>query len=103
MEKINRWSEELSPLTEILDKTELEVLIKWGAPIYTLNGKNIVACGGFKHHFALWFYNGVFLKDPYQVLTSGTEGKTKALRQWRFTSMAEIDEKKINEYVSESI
>ena len=103
MDKINHWEEELNRLTEILDKSSLKVEVKWGAPIYTLNGKNIVACGGFKHHFALWFYNGVFLKDPYKVLSSGTEGKTKALRQWRFTSMDKIDEKKITEYLNESI
>lgn len=103
MDKVNQWGEELNRLNEILDKSGLEVAIKWGAPIYTLNGKNIVACGGFKNHFALWFYNGVFLKDPYKVLSSGTEGKTKALRQWRFTSKDEIDEKKITEYINESI
>ena len=103
MDKINQWSEELNCLTEILDKSGLEVVVKWGAPVYTLNGKNIVACGGFKNHFALWFYNGVFLKDPYKVLSSGTEGKTKALRQWRFSSMDEIDEKKITEYIKESV
>ncbi|MBA5630199.1 YdeI/OmpD-associated family protein [Moheibacter lacus] len=103
MDKINQWTEELNRLTEIIDKTGLEVAIKWGAPIYTLKGKNIVACGGFKHHFALWFNNGVFLKDPYQVLSSGTEGKTKSMRQWRFTSMDQIDEKKITEYLNESI
>ncbi len=103
MDKVNQWGEELNRLTKILDKTGLEVVIKWGSPVYTLNGKNIVAYGGFKNHFALWFYNGVFLKDPYKVLTSGTEGKTKALRQWRFHSMDEIDEKKITEYLKESI
>ncbi len=103
MDKVNHWNEELNRLTEILDKMGLEVAIKWGSPVYTLNGKNIVSFGGFKHHFAIWFYNGVFLKDPYKVLTSGTEGKTKALRQWRFHSIDEIDEKKITEYLKESI
>ena len=103
MDKVNHWSEELNRLTEILDKTGLEVAIKWGTPVYTLNGKNIVGFCGFKNHFALWFYNGVFLKDPYKVLSTGSEGKTKALRQWRFHSMDEIDEKKITEYLDESI
>lgn len=103
MNKVEHWTEELNRLTEILDKTGLQVAIKWGTPIYTLKGKNIAGICGFKNHFALWFYNGVYLKDPYRVLTSGTEGKTKGLRQWRFHSMDEIDEKKIIEYLDESI
>jgi len=61
-----------------------------------------VSYGGFKNHFALWFQNGVFLKDPYKVLISSNDN-TKALRQWRFTSMDEIDEKKILEYVKEAV
>ncbi|GEM_PF-5512279 len=39
MDKINQWEEELAKLAEILNKSELEVMTKWGAPVYTLNGK----------------------------------------------------------------
>ncbi|HNQ27126.1 MAG TPA: YdeI/OmpD-associated family protein [Aquaticitalea sp.] len=102
MDKTNYWQEELNRLAEILDKSGLEVMTKWGAPVYTRNGKNIVSFAGFKHHFSLWFQNGVFLKDPYNVLISSND-KTKALRQWRFSSMDEIDEKKILEYVKEAV
>ncbi len=101
MDKTNRWTEELGCLAEILDKSGLELTTKWGAPIYTHKGKNIVAYAGFKNHFALWFYNGVFLKDPYKVLVSAKD-ETKALRQWRFSTMEEINEKKILEYVKEA-
>lgn len=31
------------------------------------------------------------------------QSKTKSLRQWRFTSKSEIDEKKITEYIYEAI
>lgn len=102
MDKTNHWKEELGKLTEILDKSGLEVMIKWGLPVYTYNGKNIISFSGFKNHFALWFPNGVFLKDPYKVLISSNDN-TKALRQWRFHSMEEIDEKKILEYVKEAV
>jgi len=101
MDKTNRWTEELSRLAEILNKSGLELRTKWGAPVYTHKGKNIVAYAGFKYHFALWFYNGVFLKDSYKVLVSAKD-ETKALRQWRFRTMEEIDEKKILEYVKEA-
>lgn len=102
MDKINHWNEELNLLTEIVEKSGLEKTIKWGAPVYTHKGKNIISFGGFKNHFALWFYNGVFLKDPYKVLVSAQE-RTKALRQWRFHSIDEIDEKIILEYIEESV
>jgi len=103
MDKINHWEKELNWLTEIIERTNLVKTIKWGSPVYTHNSKNIVSFGGFKNYFALWFYNGVFLKDPYKVLINAQEGKTKALRQWRFASMGEIDEKKILQYVNEAI
>ncbi len=103
MDKVNQWAKELELLTQILNKTELVQTIKWGSPVYTHGEKNIVSFGGFKNYFTLWFYNGVFLKDPYKVLVNAQEGKTKALRQWRFKSIEEIDEKKILEYVSEAI
>jgi uncharacterized protein YdeI (YjbR/CyaY-like superfamily) len=51
----------------------------------------------------LWFYNGVFLKDKNKVLINAQDGKTKALRQWRFTSKDEINEKLILEYIREAI
>lgn len=102
MDKVNHWHEELELLQQILNKTKLVETTKWGAPVYTHNGKNIVGFVGFKNHFTLWFYNGVFLTDPYKVLMSAQE-KTKALRQWRFNSKEEIDEQKILEYINEAI
>ncbi|SMC59634.1 YdeI/OmpD-associated family protein [Moheibacter sediminis] len=102
MDKINHWGKELELLQKILNKTELTETIKWGTTVYTHNGKNIVGFVGFKNYFTLWFYNGVFLTDPYKVLISAQE-KTKALRQWRFNLMEEIDEKQILEYVKEAI
>jgi uncharacterized protein YdeI (YjbR/CyaY-like superfamily) len=103
MDKINQWAKELEALKAILEKANLDVAVKWGAEVYTYNGKNIVSYGGFKHFFTLWFYNGVFLKDKYNVLVNAQEGKTKSLRQWRFTSIDEIDEKKILAYIAEAI
>ena len=65
--------------------------------------KNVVGWAGFKHFFSIWFYNGVFLRDPYNVLISASEGKTKSLRQWRLNATTEFDEHKILEYIDESI
>ncbi len=97
------WSELENRLKTIFSQTELTETVKWGIPVYTVENKNVVGLAGMKNHFALWFYNGVFLSDPYQVLINAQEGKTKAMRQWRFESIEEIDEPKILEYLQESI
>lgn len=101
--KVNQWTEELEILKSILNKTELVETIKWGAPIYTFNNKNVIGIGGFKSYFGVWFMNGVFLKDEAKVLVNAQEGVTKALRQWRFNSKAEIDEKLLLAYIKEAI
>lgn len=99
----DKWGEELSYLSSIIQKTPLEKMVKWGSDVYTFNGKNVLSYGGFKNYFALWFYNGVFLQDKYNVLISAQEGVTKSLRQWRFSSTKEVDEEKILEYAYEAI
>ena len=97
------WQKELRQLRDILRSTELEETIKWGMPVYTLHGKNVVGIAGFKNHFGLWFYQGALLEDPRGVLMNAQEGKTKAMRQWRFDSAAEIKPRYIKAYVKESI
>jgi uncharacterized protein YdeI (YjbR/CyaY-like superfamily) len=82
-------------MREILCSTELKETIKWGTPVYTINDKNIVGLGSFKSYVGLWFYQGVFLKDEAGVLINATEGITKAMRQWRFNSVEEIDDRLI--------
>ncbi len=103
MEYNEQWAEELSLLASVIANAPLDKAIKWGSEVFTFNGKNVISYGGFRNFFALWFYNGVFLKDKYGVLIAASEGKTKSLRQWRFTSLAEVDEKKILEYIYEAI
>ena len=107
-EKSNQWNrshlwvEELELLKAVINKSGLVETIKWGAPVYTYNGKNVLGMMGLKHYFAIWFYKGVFLKDEAGVLVSADEN-TKSLRQWRFTSKADINEKMILQYIDEAI
>lgn len=103
MQSTENWTRELEIVASLLAKAPLDKSIKWGAEVFTYNGKNVVSYGGFKNYFTIWFYNGVFLKDKYKVLINAQEMKTKSLRQWRFTSKEEIDEKKILEYINEAI
>lgn len=103
MQNNPNWSKEIELVASIINKLPLEKAIKWGAEVFTYNGKNVVSYGGFKNFFTIWFYNGVFLEDKYKVLVNAQEGKTKSLRQWRFISIDEIDEKKIIAYINEAI
>ncbi|PIF59910.1 YdeI family protein [Flavobacterium sp. 2] len=102
-DKVNNWQEELLFLKSIIDKTELVETIKWGGPTYVYNKKNVIGIGGFKNYFAIWFLNGVFLKDKKKRLINAQEDKTKSMRQWRFTSKEEVNEKEILEYILEAI
>lgn len=97
------WNEELELLKSIINKTELVETTKWGGIVYTINNKNVVGIGGFKNFFTIWFFNGVFLKDELNVLVNANEGVTKALRQWRFTSKNDLNEKLILVYLKEAI
>lgn len=102
-DKGNNWSEELELLRSIINRTELVETVKWGGPVFTVNGKNVLGIGGFKNYFTIWFFNGVFLKDEKNILVNANEGVTKSLRQWRFNSKEEVDEKLVLKYISEAI
>ena len=97
------WQAELARLRDILQSTPLNEEVKWGAPCYTYNGKNVVGLAAFKGWVCLWFHQGALLKDDSNVLVNAQEGKTKALRQWRMTSATEIKPAVIKRYVKEAI
>lgn len=98
-----QWEAELDLLKAIIAKTELIETNKWGGCVYVYNNKNVIGVGGFKKFFSLWFFNGAFLKDEKKHLINANEGVTKSLRQWRFTSKGEINEKEILAYILEAI
>lgn len=97
------WQEAEELMQEIIQQTSLKKEFKWGSYIYTHKGKNVIGWGGFKNFFSLWFYNGVFLTDRDKHLISASEGKTKALRQWRFEDVKDMSAEKIAAYIQESI
>ena len=99
------WDKSLQLLRKLISSTDLVETIKWGMPVYTLNNKNIVGFSAFKSWTGLWFYQGVFLKDPGKRLISAQEGTTKGLRQMRFSTLNEIEESRetILAYLKEAI
>ena len=97
------WEEELRQLHEMILTTDLKSEIKWGAPVYTLEGKNVVGLGAFKNHIGIWFFNGALLKDNTALLQNAQEGKTKALRQIRFQKGDDITTSALLPYIREAI
>ncbi|NNF00690.1 MAG: hypothetical protein HKN25_16865 [Pyrinomonadaceae bacterium] len=98
-----QWKKELIALRKIINSTELVETVKWGMPVYTVGGKNVVGIGSFKSYVGVWFYQGAFLKDKHKKLINAQEGRTKGMRQWRMKSADEIDEKLLIEYLEEAI
>jgi uncharacterized protein YdeI (YjbR/CyaY-like superfamily) len=99
------YKKELTYLRKLLLDTELDEQVKWMIPCYTLNNKNLIGIGAFKKYVGIWFYQGVFLKDPLNALINAQEGKTKAMRQWRFQSIDEIKKhsSSLKKYIAEAI
>lgn len=97
------WLKELEFLRELTLKTDFVETVKWGAPTYTVNGKNVMGIGAFKSYVGLWFFNGIFLTDKENKLINAQDGKTKGMRQWRFNSLNEMDSELILSYMKEAI
>ena len=99
----SNWTQELIQLRDIFNMTELKEEVKWGSPTYTLNGKLVAGMAAFKQHIAIWFHQGVFLKDTKNKLVNAKEGVTRGLRQWRFNKGDKIEPQIIKAYILESV
>ena len=97
------WEKEIALLKSLADLAGLTETVKWGGIVYTYNDKNVLGVGGFKDYFTLWFFKGVFLKDQAKVLINANEENTKSLRQWRFTSIGEVNDEQVLRYMHEAI
>ena len=98
-----QWRGQFQAFREILLAIGLDEDIKWGIPAYLSNGKNLIGFAGFKQHCALWFHQGVFLKDEAGKLSNAQEGKTQAMRQWKFAAGEEVPRDLLRAYALEAI
>lgn len=98
-----KWENELHKIRTVLVASELTEALKWGAPAYMLGKKIVIGFMGFKNHIGIWFHQGVFLKDPANVLTNVQEGKTKAMRMWKLYEGDTVDTALLDAYVKEAI
>jgi len=98
-----RYEDMLRHIRSILHQTDLEETIKWYMPTYTIKNKNVISMCAFKNHAGLWFHHGALLSDPLKVLQNAQEGKTKAMRHWKFKDISEIDDQQLLAYIHEAI
>jgi uncharacterized protein YdeI (YjbR/CyaY-like superfamily) len=90
-DKSQKWHKELAKLRTIILDCRLTEELKWGAPCYTFQKRNIVLIHVFKEYCAILFFNGALLRDANGILIQQTKN-TQAARQIRFTSVREIAE-----------
>ncbi len=97
--------ESMNFLRNIIMSFPFEETVKWAFPVYMIDGKNVIGLGGFKAYAGIWFFQGVFLKDETNQLVNAQEGKTHGMRQWRFSTVKEIEahEDLIRSYIQEAI
>ncbi|NJB37488.1 YdeI/OmpD-associated family protein [Croceivirga sp. JEA036] len=99
----HQYQKALLTLRKLALQTEAIETCKWGMPVYTYAKKNVFGICRFKSHFGIWFYNGVFMDDPLNILENAQEGKTKAMRHWKFTREDQLNAKQILLYLNNAI
>lgn len=102
--KVNRWKSVLTQLRLVLQKTDLVEEIKWSAPCYTFDGKNILMLSALKDSVVISFFRGAELDDSNSNLEKPGQNSRFA-RYWRFNSEQEIksNEKLILSYIDNAI
>ena len=101
--KVNKWREELETIRQIVLESGLKEEIKWGVPVYTYEGKNVVAVAALKDSATIGFFKGVLLKDASNILMQ--QGNMQSDRIIKFTHTNEILAKQsiLKEYIHEAI
>ena len=101
--KVLNWVEELEQLRQIVLETGLTEEIKWGVPVYTHNGKNVVTINALKESANIGFFKGVLLEDKHKILQQ--QGNLQSDRIIKFTNIHEIEkvEDVLKSYIFEAI
>jgi len=97
------WASGIVKLREIILEFGFDEQIKWMFPTYSMDGKNLLSIAVTKSYVGVWFFQGGLLKDAEKKLKNAQEGKTKAMRQWRFESEKDIKKTLLKKYIKETI
>ncbi|MCF8237396.1 MAG: DUF1801 domain-containing protein [Saprospiraceae bacterium] len=101
--KPSPYAKQLAELRQIMLDAGMEETLKWGSPVYVAHGKNIAGISAFKSYVGIWFFQGALLSDVKGVLMNAQEGKTVAMRQWRFQKDEPLDVPLISSYIREAM
>ena len=101
--KVNRWKAELEFLRQIVIDTGLTEELKWGVPVYTDKGKNIVTVNALKESANIGFFKGVLLSDEHNILQQ--QGNIQSDRLIKFSGIEEIEKLTdvLKDYIQEAI
>lgn len=101
--KVLNWVKELELLRLIVLETGLTEEIKWGVPVYTHQGKNVVTINALKESANIGFFKGVLLTDTHKILQQ--QGNLQSDRIIKFTNTSDIEKVKdlLKEYILEAI
>ena len=102
--KVRSWQMELQHLRQIMLETGLVEDVKWGVPVYTHQGKNIIIVSALKDCVTFGFFKGVLLSDPKKILEQQGPSVQSA-RIIRFTAVDQVLNlsNTIKEYVKEAV
>ena len=102
--KVRSWQMELQHLRQSMLETGLVEDVKWGVPVYTHQGKNIVIVSALKDCVTFGFFKGVLLSDPKKIL----EQQGPSVQSARIIRCTAVDQiinltDTIKEYVKEAV
>jgi uncharacterized protein YdeI (YjbR/CyaY-like superfamily) len=101
--KVNTWREVLEALRQVVLETGLKEEIKWGVPVYTHKGKNIVTVSAWKAYACIGFFKGVLLTDHHRVLQQRGNLQSDRLVQFTEAKAVEAMAAVLKSYIAEAI
>ncbi len=102
--KVHQWTAELELLRSIILDCGLTEELKWGAPCYTFEGKNVLMISALRSYCCISFFKGSLLSDNKGLLKK--PGKhSQAAHLFKFTNIEDIKniEADIKTYIFEAI
>lgn len=95
---------ELIILRSIILQADLKEELKWNAPCYTFQNKNVCMIFNFKNSFGVSFFKGSFINDSYEILEKPGEN-TKNISMVKLANIDDIAKKKnaILNYINQAI
>ena len=99
----SKWAKQLKELRTLLLSYKLDETIKWGAPVYMKDGKNLIGIAAFKNHYGLWFFHGALLKNNTKLFVNSQEGKTQSMRQIKFDKNSVLELESLKLYIDETL